>query len=215
MTAVETGRVRQQACLDFLDTYKAATTLQLACLLWRGNQRLASRHLLRFHEDGHLARFPHPLIRHGPYVYTRTGRNSAHSQKILHHLASVDCHIAITRHLGKHGARVIPELPWGRHLIPDQTVLWRDSVWAVEHHLSGQFSHSNDYRSFMEEEAYEMMHWYRRGMRIGLLVVTSTRYLDHVQRELTSHKLKQAGLSWKVGSRENVLKDPLPWLQVA
>lgn len=212
MTTTEKGRRRQQALFDFLAQYSAATTDQLAGLLWAGDQRLARGHLLRFFKDGQLRRFPHPLYRHGPYVYTRSDRQSGFSQKILHHLVAVDFHLAVIRHLGKHGARVIPELPWGSGSIPDQTVLWKDSVWAVEHHLSGEFRHGPDYRRFMEEEEFETCHWWRKGVCLGLLVLTQASNLEHVRGSL--RRYQPPGLTVRVALRENFLRDPGPYLKL-
>lgn len=212
MTSTEKGRRRQQALFDLLGQYHGATTDQLAALLWNGDQRLARAHLLRFVREGQLRRFPHPVLRHGPYVYTRSDRNSGHSQKILHHLAAMEFHLAIIRHLARFGARVIPELPWGPGLVPDQTVLWRETVWAVEHHLSGEFRHVADYQRFMQEEQYETCHWWRPETRLGLLVVTQVVHLEHVKGHFS--KGNPEGLTWRVALRENILKDPGPYLKL-
>jgi hypothetical protein len=212
VTSTEKGRRRQQALFDLLGQYQAATTDQLADLLWGGDQRLARGHLLRFVRDGRLRRYPHPLYRHGPYVYTRSDRKSGHSQKILHHLMAMDFHLAVTHHLGKFGARVIPELPWGPGSVPDQTVLWKETVWAVEHHLTGEFRHGPDYRRFMEEEQFETCHWWREGIRIGLLVVTQAGHLEHVKGLLRRNA--PPGLTVRVALRENVLRDPGPYLKL-
>ncbi|MGE5508226.1 MAG: hypothetical protein ACM3RP_07095 [Chitinophagales bacterium] len=213
MTTTAKGRARQQALLDLLDRYPAATTDQLAALLWRGDQRLARRHLLAAVRAHLVRRVPHPLYRNGAYVYSRSGRSTSHSQKVLHNLAAVDFHLAVTRSLGRYGARTVPELPWAPWLIPDQTVLWRESVWAVEHHLSGAFSHGPDYQRFMEEEVYTLCHWWRPGLRLGLLVITAPVMLDHVRAQLRRHDL--SGLTWRIGTRENVLRDPGPSLKLS
>jgi len=211
VTSVEKGRRRQQALFDLLSQYQAATTDQLASILWAGDQRLARGHLLRYVREGQLRRFPHPIYRHGPYVYTRSDRRTAHSQKVLHHLAAMDLHVAAIRQLGRLGARIIPEMPWGPGLIPDQTILWKDAVWAVEHHLSGEFGHGADYRRFMEEEQYETCHWWRHGIRLGLLVVTHSMHVEHTKSRLKRYN--PPGLTWRVAVRENVLRDPGPYLK--
>jgi hypothetical protein len=210
VTPTAKGRARQRGLFDFLSQYHAATTDQLARLLWRGDRRLAGRHLLRFVRDGRLRRLPHPTERHGPFVYLLRDR-SAHSPKIAHHLAEVDFHLAVMEQMAHVGARVIPELPWGPGSIPDQTVILRDGVWAVEHHLTGQFAHASDYRRFLEEEQYQTCEWWRPGIRIGLLVVTSLRFVDQVRFQLKLHD--PPGLTWHVGTRENVLDDVRAWLK--
>jgi hypothetical protein len=205
-TDVQKGRRRQQALFELLGMYQAATTQQLATLVWAGNERLARQNLLAYTRAGQLRRLPHPVYRNGPYVYTKGARSSAHSQKILHHLATMDFHVAIARHLGRYGARTVAEMAWAEGLQPDQTVFLRDMVWAVEHHLSGQFSHASDYRRFMEEEIYSSCHWWREGLRIGLLVITASTMLEHVRSQL---RLRDpAGLTCRVVTRESALKDP-------
>lgn len=161
--------------------------------------------------DGQLRRVPHPLYRNGAYVYTRSERSTSHSQKVLHHLAAMDFHLSVIRHLARYGARVIPEMPWGPGLIPDQTVLWKETAWAVEHHLSGQFSHAGDYRRFMEEEQFELSNWWRPGLRTGLLVVTTPTALEAVRTRL--HQGDPPGLAWRVCTRESALRDPGSWLK--
>lgn len=211
MTDVQRGRRRQQALFDLLGMYQAATTDQLAALIWGGNQRLAREHLLAYTRAGKLRRIPHPVFRNGAYVYTRGSKATSHSQKILHHLAAMDFHIAVARHLGRYGARTVAEMSWAQGLQPDQTIIWKDTVWAIEHHLSGPFAHGADYRRFLEEEGYMQCHWWRPGLRIGLLVVTVPVFLDHVQGQLKRHNPR--GFTWRVGTRENVLKDPGVWLK--
>lgn len=181
--------------------------MQLAALIWNGDEQLARQHLLRFTREGLLRRYPHPLYRNGPYVYTNAiERATVYSQKVLHHLQEVDFHVAVTRQLGRHGARIIPELPWGEGLIPDQTVLYRDAVWAIEHHLSGPFTHAADYQRFMEGEEYTACHWWRPEMRMGLLVITPQSSMDHVVQRLRPRSFE--GLVWRVASRQNALRDP-------
>ncbi|HWI50755.1 MAG TPA: hypothetical protein VNT01_01270 [Symbiobacteriaceae bacterium] len=188
-----------------------ATTDQLASLVWVGNGRLARHHLLRFVRDGRLRRLPHPLFRNGSYVYTMTDRATAHSQKVLHHLAAVDFHIAVTRHLGRYGARIVPELPWGPGVVPDQTVMWKEAVWAVEHHLSGDFRHAGDYRQFAEEERFEACHWWRPGLRLGLLVIATANDVDHIRTQLRRHD--PPGLTWRIVLRDAALRDPGAYLK--
>lgn len=200
------GRARHEALFAFLARYQMATTDQLAALIWAGDTRLARHHLLNFVREGRLRRLPHPLYRNGSYVYTLTARATAYSQKVLHHLATVDFHVAVTRQLGRHGARVIPELPWAQGLIPDQTVFWKDGVWAVEHHLTGPFRHGGDYRQFMEEDAYELCSWWRPGHRIGLLVVVDTPVVDHVKGQLKQRE--PPGLAWRIVMKDAILRDP-------
>lgn len=213
MTTTEKGRRRQQALFDFLARYPMATTDQLARVIWAGNQRLARSHLLRFTREEQLRRLPHPLFRNGSYVYTAgSRRGTTHSQKVLHHLAAVDFHLAMSRDLARHGARTISEMQWGSRLVPDQTVIWREKAWAVEHHLSGQFGHAGDYQRFMEEEQYTLCHWWKEGMRLGLLVITGgAGAVDHVVAQL--QRQSPPGLTWRVGSRESVLRDPGRWLK--
>lgn len=212
VTNVQKGRRRQQALFDLLGMYQAATTHQLATLVWGGNERLAREHLLAYTRAGQLRRLPHPVYRNGAYVYTRRQSATSHTQKILHHLAALDLHIAVARHLGRYGARTVAEMAWGPGLQPDQTIIGRDSVWAVEHHLSGQFSHAPDYRRFWEEESYALCHWWREGIRIGLLVITgSAGAADHVVAQLKRNN--PPGLTWRVATRESVLRDPVPWLK--
>lgn len=209
MTHTEIGRRRLQALFDLLGMYQAATTNQLAELFWGGDQRRARRYLLRFLQEKppKLHRLPHPLHRNGPYVYTLTHRSSVHSQKVVHHLALMDFHLAVVRHLAHQGARTVPELPWGAGLVPDQTIFWRDTVWAVEHHMSGQFSHTDDYRRFMEEEAYRLCHWWRPALRVGLAVLVSgSGSLEHVRGHLKRHN--PPGLTWRVATRETALSSP-------
>lgn len=211
MSAVTQGRRRQEIALEFLSLYHAATTTQLADLLWGGDQKLARKHLLRLSQTGLVERYPHPIIRGGPYVYIRSDCKSAHSQKVLHHLSLVDMHIAIVRSaLGKQGARIIPELPWAKHLIPDQTVIMRDAVWAVEHHLSGRFTHGSDYRRHFEDEGWRRKHWWRDGMLVHLLIVTSPRLLDGVRDQVARHRLGDVA---RVAIVENVLADPTRYLK--
>jgi hypothetical protein len=145
-------------------------------------------------------------------VYTAGSRRAtAHSQKVLHALAEVDLHVAITRQLGRYGARVIPELPWGPGVVPDQTVLWKDRVWAVEHHLTGAFQHAGDYRRLIEEEAYTLCGWWRPGLTLGLLVVTHPAAVEHVRGQLL--RAGTAGLSWRVVLSDSILRDPGTWLK--
>jgi len=212
MTTTEKGRRRQRALFDFLGQYAAATTDQLATLIWGGNGRLARQHLLAYTRAGHLRRLPHPLFRNGAYVYTRRQSATSHTQKVLHHLSEVDFYLAVVRHLGHYGARTVAEMEWGQGLVPDQTVIWRDAVWAVEHHLSGQFGHAGDYQRFMEEEGYVLSHWWRERLKMGLLVITSgAGAVDHVVAQLKRYT--PPGLVWRVGTREAVLKDPGSWLK--
>lgn len=206
-TTTERGRRRQQALYDFLGQYAAATTDQLAALIWAGNERLARQHLLAFTRAGQLRRLPHPLYRNGAYVYTRRQSATSHSQKVLHHLSEVDFYLAVVRSLARYGARTVAEMEWAPGLIPDQTVIWRDAVWAVEHHLSGQFGHAGDYQRFMEEEAYTLCHWWREGLRLGLLVIVGgAGAADHAMAQLRRNS--PPGLTWRVAARENVLRDP-------
>lgn len=205
------GRARHEALFSFLARYPMATTDQLAALIWAGDARLARHHLLRFVRDGQLRRLPHPLYRNGSYVYTLTTRSTTHSQKVLHSLAEVDFHVAITRQLGRYGARIVPELPWAPGLIPDQTVFWRDAVWAVEHHMTGPFQHAGDYQRFMEEEAVELCSWWRPGLRVGLIVVVGPTSTEHVRGQLKQRE--PPGLAWKIVLREGVLRDPGAYLR--
>lgn len=206
-TPTQRGRTRQTLLLEFLGMYQAATTDQIAAHVYGGQARLARRHLLRMTQDGLLQRLPHPVWRKGPYVYTTGGRKTAHSQKVLHHLAAVDFHIAVIRQLGKDGARVIPELPWAPGSIPDQTVLWRQWSWAIEHHRTGGFLHGADYKQLMEEEQYQYASWWRPGMLIGLLVIVETpAAAAHVREQQARHN--PPGLRWLVALREHALRDP-------
>jgi hypothetical protein len=201
------GRARHEALFNFLLRYPMATTTQLAELIWAGDQQLARQHLLRFTRDGLVRRVPHPLYRNGAYVYSaRTERRTAHSQKVLHHLQAVDLHIAVTRQLGRYGARVIPELPWGEGLIPDQTVLWRESAWAIEHHLTGSFAHASDYLRFIEEEEFRGCHWWREGMKVGLVVITAPAMADHVTQRIRSRLAHH--VAWRVASLGTAIRDP-------
>jgi hypothetical protein len=212
VTTTLKGRARHEALFAFLARYPMATTDQLAALIWSGNERLARAHLLRFVQEGRLRRLPHPLYRNGAFVYMAHGeRGTGHSQKVLHHLQAVDFHLAVTRQLGRHGARVTPEMPWAPGLVPDQTVWWREAVWAVEHHLSGPFSHASDYQRFMEEEEATCCHWWRPGLRIGLLVVTVPAQVDHVRAQLRLRDPPE--LTWRVATREGALRDPGAWLK--
>lgn len=212
MTSTEVGRRRQQALFAFLDRYPMATTDQLAALIWGGDGRLARHHLLRFTREGQLRRLPHPVFRNGAYVYTAGSRRAtSHSQKVLHHLMEVEFHLAVTRQLGRYGARVIPELPWGPGVVPDQTVLWKDRVWAVEHHLTGAFQHAGDYQRLGEEEGYTLCGWWKPELRPGLLVVTGPAAVEHVRGQLIRAGLEW--LPWKVVLGESVLRDPGAWLK--
>jgi hypothetical protein len=212
-TTTERGRRRQQALFDFLGQYAAATTDQLAALIWGGNERLARQHLLAYTRAGQLRRLPHPVYRNGAYVYTRRQSATSHTQKVLHHLSEVDFYLAVVSHLARYGARTVAEMDWGPGVVPDQTVIWRDAVWAVEHHLSGQFGHASDYQRFMEEEAYTLCHWWRDGLRLGLLVITGGAGAgDHVRAQL--RRYSPSGLTWRVGTREEILRDPGPWLRL-
>lgn len=193
--------------MNFLARYPLATTNQLAALIWGGDHRLARYHLLRLARQGLLRRLPHPLQRNGSYVYMAQGsRSTLHTQKVLHHLAAVDFHVTVSRQLGRHGARVIPEIPWAPGLIPDQTVLWKETACAVEHHLTGRFRHAADYQRFVEDQAYELCHWWRPGMRLGLLVVVHPTEVEHVRSQLRQHQLP--GLAWRIVLREGALRDP-------
>ena len=69
-------------------------------------------------------------------------------------------------------------------MVPDQTVLWKDRVWAVEHHLSGPFQHAGDYQRLIEEEGYTLCGWWRPELRIGLLGVTGPEAVEHVRGQL-------------------------------
>lgn len=212
MTSVQKGRRRQQALFELLGMYQAATTHHLAALVWGGNERLARQHLLAYTRAGQLHRHPHPIYRHGAYVYTRRRMKTSHSQKILHHLSEMDLHLAVAKHLGRYGARTVAEMAWGPGLQPDQTVFWRNFVWAVEHHMSGQFVHGPDYRRFMEEEEYAACSWWRQGVRMGLLVITgSAGAQEHVRSQLQRCDL--AGMVWRVAHRESVLADPGAWIK--
>lgn len=212
MTTTEKGRGRQRALFEFLSQYPMATTDQLAELLWSGDARLARHHLLRFTRAGQLRRLPHPLFRNGAYVYTATSRRAtAHSQKVLHHLMEVEFHLAVTRQLARYGARVIPELPWGPGVVPDQTVFWKDRVWAIEHHLTGAFQHAGDYQRLVEEEGYTLCGWWRPGLKMTLLVVTGPASAEHVRGQLLRADLE--GLTWKVILCESILRDPGAWLK--
>lgn len=96
--------------------------------------------------------------------------------------------------------------------MPDQTVIWKESVWAVEYHLSGEFRHGPDCRRFMEEEQFESCPWWREGVRLGLLVVTQSVYLEHVKGHL--RWTAPGGLTCRVALRENVLQNPVPYLKL-
>lgn len=211
-TTTERGRARHRGLFDFLNRYHMATTDQLAALIWSGDVRLARHHLLRFVRDGLLRRLPHPLYRNGAYVYTTTARTTAHSQKVLHHLAAVDFHLAVVRQLGRYGARVVPELPWAPGVIPDQTVIWQQGVWAVEHHMSGPFRHAGDYQRLLEEEAYQLCPWWREGIRLGLLVVTSPGAVEHVRGQLARQDLTD--ITSRIVTRTGVLREPGAWLKI-
>lgn len=212
MTTTAKGRRRHEALFAFLDLYAMATTDQLAALVYNGDRRLARGHLLRFHRDGLLRRLPHPLYRNGCYVYmSRCDRATSHSQKVLHHLQAVDFHLAVTRALARYGARVIPELQWAAGVVPDQTLMRSDSVWAIEHHLSGEFRHAQDYRQMIEDEAHTLCHWWKPGLKLGLLVVTDATFLERVQTQLK--RAGTIGIPWRVGTKANVLRDPAAYLK--
>lgn len=223
MSHVEKGRARQRALFAFLDAYEVATTDQLAQLFWGGTSehqlRLARSHLLRYLRappekvPRKLLRLPHPLYRNGAYVWTTRQKGTGHTQKVLHHLQLVDFHIAVVGQIARYGARVVPELPWAPGLIPDQTVFWKDAVWAIEHHLNGPFSHGGDYRQFMEEEAFSLCHWWKSGVRMGLLVLTTSGLLDHVRRQLQLANV--VSLTCRVATRDSALRNLGTWLKLS
>lgn len=215
------ARSPQHRVIEFLDLYHAATTDQLAELFWGGRRRLAQYHLRRMVEAGRLIRHPHPTDRRGPYVYRLAGR--VPGQKTVHQLAAVDFYLAL-RPLARQGARTVPELAWSDRVRPDQTVWWRQAVWAIEHHLNGPFEHAPDYARFLERGDYLTCHWWRRDVApeeqvLGLLVVTEPQYLDRVRQQLTRWLPKPGAMRpgeplfvWRVGTRANVLAQPASWL---
>jgi hypothetical protein len=222
MTTTEKGRRRIEAILAILDRYPMATTDQLAQLVFAGDCRLARRHLLKLatEEPGRpaiLDRVPHPIHRGGSFVWMlkkRGGRRTAHSQKVLHHLQAVAFHIAAARALGHKGARVVPELPWGTGVQPDQTLTIPGNpptVWAIEHHLGGTFAHGPDYQGFLAEEEFELAPWWKPGIRIGLLVVTESNMVEPIRARLGA--LQLGGITWRVGAKDQVLRDPVPYLK--
>lgn len=204
----EIGRRRRARALELLAAYGYLTGDQLARAVWGGRDRLARRHLLRGVQEGIWRRLPHPLDRSGCYIYTLGRRSTMHSQQVLHCLAKAELHVSLMI----RGATVLPESPWGRDCVPDQTVIWRGTVWAVEHHLSGQFTHLMDYRRCLEEASYEDTDWWQEGLQIGLLILPSHDLGDHVRRAIQRTPLR--GTTIRVVELAAVVRNPALWLQI-
>lgn len=96
-------------------------------------------------------------------------------------------------------------------MVPDPSVLWRDAVWAGEHHLNGELRHDGDYQRLLEGEGHTLCHWWWPEVRMGLLVVTAPVFLEHVKGQLRRHELP--GLAWRGVTRDGALRDPGAWLR--